>query len=129
MEESIQNRIIVVLAILSLIFFIGTVNSCSSASRQRGAFSREMSARLDLEEKMSKLAQEKIVLEERLKERDNQLEEEKSIHQATKKTLTQEQLVNKTLKEELQKITELKEALEEDLKEALLSAKSTKVHK
>lgn len=129
MEENIKDKIIVVLAILTAIFFVGTIGSCSNANRQRTAFGKEMSTRLDLEEKISKFAQEKTVLEEKIKEKEKELAEERAVQEATKKALVQEQLVNQGLKEELQKVTKLKEALEEDLKEALVNGKSAKTRK
>lgn len=129
MEEGIKNRIIFILAILTVIFFIASLNSCSNAYRQKSARDKEMAARLDLEEKTNKFAQEKTIAQEQLNTKDKELEEEKAAHQATKKALVQEQLVNQSLKEELQKVTKLKEALEEDLKEALVKGKSAKSKK
>jgi len=129
MEETIKDRIILVLAILTAIFFVATVNSCSNTYRQKTARDKEMAARLDLEEKMNKFTQEKASTEEKLNTANKELEEEKTAHQATKKALEQEQLVNQTLKEELQRVTKLKEALEEDLKEALVKNKSAKSKK
>lgn len=129
MEETIKNRIILVLAIFSAILFIAALNSCSNAHRQKAARDKEMAARLDLEERMNKFVQEKVVAEEKLGGKDKELEEEKLAHQSTKKALAQEQLVNQSLKEELQKVTKLKEILEEDLKEALVQGKSTKSKK
>lgn len=126
MEETIKTRIIVILAILSVMFFIMTIGSCSSAYRQKLSRNREMATRLDLEEKMSKFLQEKMALDDKIKAEDTALEEEKAAHQATKKALVQEQLVNQSLKEELQKVTKLKEALEDDLKEALTGGKGAK---
>ena len=124
MEESLKNRIILILAILSAIFFIGNISSCTNAQRQKSARDKEMAARLDLEEKMNKFTQEKTDIETKFNNLASELEEEKAAHQATKKALVQEQLVNQSLKEELGKITKLKEALEEDLKEALTKEKS-----
>ncbi len=126
MEETIKTRIIVILAILSTMFFIMTIGSCSSAQRQKLSRDKEMATRLDLEEKMSKFLQEKTAFDEKLKAKDKELEEEKAAHQATKKALVQEQLVDQSLKEELQKMTKLKEALEDDLKEALTGGKGAK---
>lgn len=126
MEESLKNRIILILGILTVIFFIGFVNSCNNAYRQKTARDKEMSSRLDLEEKMSKFSQEKLALEDKAKAKEKELEEENAAHQATKKALVQEQLVNQSLKDELAKVTKLKEALEEDLKEALVSGKKSK---
>lgn len=124
MEESIKNRAILILGILTAIFFIGTVGSCSNTSRLRSSRDKEMTTRLDLEEKMSKFMQEKQGLEKKLKELTEGLDAEKAGHQVTQKALLQEQLVNQSLKEEITKVTKLKEALEEDLKEALVTGKS-----
>ncbi|MFH0738513.1 MAG: hypothetical protein V2A59_01460 [Candidatus Omnitrophota bacterium] len=126
MEESLKNRAILILGILTVIFFIGTLSSCNSSLRNKSARDKEMAARLELEEKMSKSSQDKTTIEKQLAVISQQLEEEKTGHQASKKALLQEQLVNQSLKEELQKVTKLKEALEEDLKEALVTNKSAK---
>ena len=126
MEESIKNRIILILSILAIILFIGTISSCSNAYRHRFARDKEMAIRLDLEEKMNKFLQEKTILDDKINSIEKELEEERLTHQTTKNALVQEQLVNQSLKEELAKVTKLKEALEEDLKEALVQVKSTK---
>lgn len=123
MEENLKNRIILILAILSLIFFLASLGSCANVRRLKAIRDKEMFSRLDLEEKMSKFMQEKQAAEEKLKALTQELDEEKVAYQASKKALLQEQLVNQSLKEELQKVTKLKEALEEDLKEALVSGK------
>jgi uncharacterized membrane protein YhiD involved in acid resistance len=115
MEENIKNQIILILAVLTIIFFIIALGSCSNANRLKNARDKEMSARLVLEEKMSKFSQEKAALEEKIKEKEKELEQEKAGHDASKKALVQEQLVSQSLKEELEKVVKLKEALEEDL--------------
>ncbi|MDD4899299.1 MAG: hypothetical protein PHT31_01325 [Candidatus Omnitrophica bacterium] len=126
MEESLKNRVIIILAVLAAIFFLGTISSCGNAVRQKRARDKEMATRLDLEEKMSKFNQEKLGLETKITALSQQVEEEKTALETTKKALLQEQLVGQSLKEELQKVTKLKEALEEDLKDALIKGKSTK---
>lgn len=126
MEEGIKNRIILILAILTVIFLTGTIGSCSSAHRLKSARDKEMVTRLDLEEKMNKFTQDKAAIEEKLNNLSKGLEEEKTAHEVTKKALLQEELVNQNLQEELQKITKLKETLEEDLKEALVKGSETK---
>jgi valyl-tRNA synthetase len=126
MDESLKNRAILILAILTAIFFLSTVSSCSNAHRQKISRDKEMATRLDREEKLNKLEREKAGMDAKLKSLSQALEEEKTAHQATKKSLAQEQLVNQSLKEELQKVTKLKEALEDDLKEALVANKTKK---
>jgi len=126
MEENLKSRIILILGVLTVIFFVSTIASCSNAGRQRSLREKEMVTRLDTEEKMSKFAQEKQALEAKLNAATQSLEEEKAAQGATKKALLQEQLVNQSLKDELQKVSKLKEALEEDLKEALASKAKAK---
>jgi len=119
MGENLKNRLIVILGILTAIFFLGTISSCNNARKQETGRKKEMLTRLELEEKMSKFNQEKSDCEARINAAVQEAEAEKAAHLVTKKSLTQEQLVNQSLKEELNKVTKLKEALEEDLKEAL----------
>lgn len=98
-----KNNLTVVLLIVcaALIFF--NIQSCSSGLRQKKAREKEMAVRLDAEEKLVKFTQEKQVLEEKLKSKEQELADEKAGHQVTKKALLQEQLVNQGLKEELAK--------------------------
>lgn len=123
MDEAIKNKVILVLAILSAIFFVGTIGSCSSAYRQKTSRDKEMAKRLDYEERLTKVMQERESAQAKLKLQTQELEEEKALHQEDKKALLQEQLINQNIKEELNKVTKLKEALEEDLKDALVKNK------
>ena len=118
MEESIKKRITLILAILTAILFIGTINSCINVSRLRSELNKEKDARFDLEKGMGEFNKEKAAVEDKLKNFTQALEEEKAGHQATQKALLQEQLVNQSLKEELLKVTRLKEALEQGLLES-----------
>jgi len=126
MEENIKNRIILILSVITAIFFIGTIGSCASAGRMKSARDKEMAGRLDFEEKTTKCAQERNALQERLKVATQALETEKTEHQATKKDLLQEQLVNDSLKDELLKLTKVKEKLEESLNAASNKSKTKK---
>ncbi len=129
MEEGLKNRIILILGLLTVIFFVGSISSCANVRRQKSARDKEMATRLDLEEKMSNFMKEKSALEQKLSTLNQDLEAEKAAHQATKKALVQEQLVDQSLSEELEKVPKLKEALEEDLKEALITDKASKSKK
>ena len=126
MDEALKNRSVIILAILSAVFFFGTLSSCNSAMRQKAARDKEMIARLALEERTSKYAQEKSALEEKTKAKENQVQELEVSLEAAKKALVQDQLINLSLKEDLQKVTKLKETLEEDSNQALLNGKKPK---
>lgn len=119
MGEAVKSRIILILSVLTVIFFIGTIGSCGSARKQKIAKDKEMATRLDLEENTGKL-------ESQIASLSQQLQQEEVAHETTRKALLQEQLLNETLKEELEKVTKLKEALEEDLKEALIKGKPSR---
>ena len=121
-DELLKNRIVIILAVLSAVFFFGTLSSCNSAMRQKAARDKEMAARLALEERMNKFSQEKSTLEEKAKAKEKEAQDLKEALEAAKKALVQGQLVNTSLKEELQKVTKLKETLEENLKEAAAGA-------
>jgi len=124
MEEAVRNRVILILGVLTIIFFVTTVSSCSNAYRNKLARDKEIMKRMDLEEKVSKLSQEKTKQNENLNSLQKDMEGEKADYEETKKALVEERLVNQSLKEELIKVTKLKEALEEDLKKALIQAKA-----
>jgi len=126
MDEALKNRIVIILAILSTVFFFSTLSSCNSAIRQKAARDKEMAARLALEEKTSKYAQEKSALEEKAKAKEKQAQELKAALDTAMKALVQDQLVSQSLKEELQKVTKLKETLEEELRQGLVNGKKPK---
>jgi hypothetical protein len=126
MDEALKNRSVIILAVLSVVFFFATLSSCNSAIRQKAGRDKELAARLALEERTSKYAQEKLALEEKAKAKENEAQELKIALEAAKKILVQDQLVSQSLKEELQKVTKLKETLEEELRQALVNGKKTK---
>lgn len=122
MEESLKNRIILILVILAMILFLGTLRSCTTVKRLKSALielDKEKAVNWDTEQKTGELKKEKALL-------SKAIEETKAAHEVTKKALLEEQLVNQSLKDELEKVTKLQEKLEEDLKEALVNSKSTK---
>lgn len=105
-----KNKIIIILAVSVVLFLALSIGSCVNAYNQNAGRKKEMLQRMDLEEKISRLNQE------RAKELD-----------ATKKELTREQMMSQSLKEELQKMTKLKEDLEEKLnKESTANKKGQK---
>jgi len=120
MEENIKNRAILILAILTIIFLMGAIRSCSTGGKLKTTLielDKEKAVSWDSEQKMNELKKEKAAL-------TKELEDTKTENETAKKALLQEQLVSESLKEELQKVTKLKEALEDDLKDALVKDKT-----
>ncbi len=128
MEEGIKSRVILILAILSAIFFISAISSCNDARKWKKDRDSEKSTRFDLEERAQKFNAEKARLEDGYKKAEKAAADIKAELDRTKEALAQEQAANKNLAEELDKVTKLKETLEENLKEALVgkSPKKTK---
>ncbi|MDD5196122.1 MAG: hypothetical protein PHV92_00650 [Candidatus Omnitrophica bacterium] len=110
-----KDKIIVTLAVATLLLFVLNIGSCIGAYNQNSLRKKEMLQRMNLEEKAGKAIQEQTGLAEKIEARDKELAEEKANFEALKKTLVQEQLVSASLKVELDKVTKLKEALEEKL--------------
>lgn len=123
MGDNIKNKLIIILVLLTCIFVAISFDSCSNFRKQKLSREKEMSVRLDLEEKFDKLSVLQNNIERELESTAKSLEQEKAAREADKKVLLQEQLINQSLKEELQKVIKLKETLEEDLKEALVLSK------
>ena len=126
MEDALKNRILIILAISSSVFFFGTLSSCKSAMRQKAGHDKEMAVRLQLEEKINKFSQERAVLEEKVKAKEKEAEEAKAALEEVKKILVQEQLINQSLKDELQKVAKPKEASGANLKKASAGGKNFK---
>jgi septal ring factor EnvC (AmiA/AmiB activator) len=126
MDEVLKHRILVSLAILSTLLLFGNLSSCNSARRHKLLRDKEMAARLLMEEQSTKFVQERSLLEERAKAKENEVAELKTALEASQKALTQSQLINQSLKDELQKVTKLKESQEEQLKQALSDGKKFK---
>jgi len=126
MEDVIKNRIVIILAIFSALFFFATLSSCNSAMRQKSSRDKEMAVRLQLEERVNKFSQERSALEEKAKAKEKEAAEARAALEEAKKILVQEQLVNQSLKDELQKEAKLKEASVADLKKAPVGGKNFK---
>jgi hypothetical protein len=102
MDAKLKTVLIVVLGIVSLLFLGLAVSSCMNSGQNKKARDKEMALRLDLEEKLSKLNDEKAVLDKKLEINLKDLATEQSAHEATKKLLSQEQMLSENLKAELE---------------------------
>jgi len=119
MDES-KNKLVVILSGIVLALVVVWIASCASVYKHKAAREKEMSARFDLEEKLSKISQQDAALEQKLKTAEKSLDEAKVAHEEAKKALMQEQLISQSLKEELEKVTKQKELLQQQL--AVISA-------
>jgi hypothetical protein len=100
-----KNNLNVLLIVVCGILVVSNIQSCNAGLRSKRARDKEMVSRLEAEEKLAEFNQQKQALEEKIKAKEQELVVERETHQATKKALVQEQLVNNSLKEELSKLT------------------------
>ncbi len=121
-----KNRAIIILGVATLALVILNLASCANVYNQDSLRKKEILQRMETEEKISKSAQEGVILSQKLKTMQKELDDEVTAHQATKKALIQEQMIGQSLKEDLQKLTKLKEALEEELKKQSTNKKAKK---
>ena len=123
MEDAAKNRIMMILVIVGLIFFLLWIGANTSLNKQRQLAVSKGALSMDLEEKNARLEKDKSSLTEELKNTQAQLAEEKKRREEVKLALSQEQIAAGVFKVELERLTKLKETLEEDLKEALEAKK------
>lgn len=113
----LKNKKLLSLIILFLIFFIIALGSCSNIQKKKRLIQKEISQRMNLEQRLANFEGEKQKLENNLLVCQKELQELKQELETTKAALSQEQLINSSLKKELDKVNRLKEALEEDLQQ------------
>lgn len=132
MEETIKNRIIVILSISAIILLISTINANLNVRRLNRELTIQKDEKFELEKRFNSekatlekekaiLEEEKATLEEEKKSLSIQIEEKLKEIEELKRDLKAEKLMTETLKIELEKMAKLKEKLEEDLKEALVT--------
>lgn len=124
MNENAKNKLILILALFSILLVITSLRSCSISQKTREVRDKEIATRLDLEEKVSKIEQQKSNLEKKVTNLGKELEQEKAAYETANKSFNDEKSENDRLRDELEKVTRLKEKLEENLKEALVSNKN-----
>lgn len=129
MDEKTKNNLVGILAVLTVLLFIGTVGSFNASLKERKLKEKEMATRMDAEEKLNKFSREESGQVEKIKSLQQALDAAGSELEAVKKTLAQEQMVNSSLKDDLQKITKRNEALEEKIKEPPAIGKSQTIRK
>jgi hypothetical protein len=127
--DVLKNRLAVILGILNVIFLLVAINSCSQNRKIIDVKRKEEIKRYDAEKELNKISSDKLRIEDEMKKLVQETAQEKADLESAKKTLLQEQLVNKSLKGELEKLSKLKDALEQDLKNALVSGKSERPKK
>lgn len=128
--DKLKTRVILGLAIFSVILMLTNLNSCGTTRSQERKWRFEMAQRLDSEEKANKAQMEQSALGAKLQKCGEKLQESEKALDAAQKALLQEQAVNANLRGEIDKLNKLKDALEEDLKTALAAnAKAAKPRK
>jgi chromosome segregation ATPase len=114
MDDQLKDKVLIASIVLAAVCLVLAISSGISASKNKTGLQKEMTQRIETEEKLNGVSSRITSLESDLKKAQDELAQ-------TKTALNQEQLASQALKSELEKLTRLKEQLEKDLKEALSS--------
>ncbi|MBL7196484.1 MAG: hypothetical protein ISS47_00140 [Candidatus Omnitrophica bacterium] len=123
MNDRAKGTILFIFIILAIIGFIFAFNSNIKANENRKLFEKEMAFRLDMEEKVSKLRNEKMDLTTALKNKDLEIQQKDQLIKDLNQTISEQKVKIEILQSELKKATLLKEELEDNLKEELSKKK------
>lgn len=109
-----------VVAVLSIAVAVNTAIKSDAFKRK---FEKEMAFRLDLEERVTKLRNEKLELANSLKDKELEVKNRRATTELLDKEITNKDTEIQKLQSELRTMTLLKNKLEEDLKEELTEQK------
>ena len=118
MRKNSKNRIVFLMSLLCVVFFIFLLNSYNFIVKQKDLFNQEKLKRLEQEEKILNLTNTNLTLKQQLEK----LEQTRFQQEARFREL--QEISNRQILElqnELEKVSKLKDKLEESLKEALVS--------
>ena len=104
---------------LTIIAFMFAFNGNIKADRNKKLFEKEMAFRLDMEEKLSKIRNEKINLITVLKDRELEIKRNTERINSLNNIISEKNKEIENLQTELEKLNLLKEKLEDNLKEEL----------
>lgn len=90
MKEGIKNKIILVLGLLTIIFFISSINSCHDAARQKKLVNQERRRRMEFEERVLNLSKRNADLGQKVIRLGERLNQREAVCQATQQELNQE---------------------------------------
>ncbi|RJP29721.1 MAG: hypothetical protein C4533_01665 [Candidatus Omnitrophota bacterium] len=127
--DNLGNKLVYILGALCVVLLVITFSSCSNASRQKAAREKEIFNKLEAEEKLSKVSQDKVSMQEKIAALTKESEALAGDLGKTKNLLEQEKMISQSIKEELNKVTKEKESLERQLEEALAGNKANKLKK
>ena len=119
MGDKTKEKALLIFIILTIIGFIFAFNTNVKANKHKKLFEKEMAFRLDMEEKVSKLRNEKMNLTTTLRDKDLEVQRKNRLIENLDQTISGQEAEIDELQSELEKLTLLKEKLEDNLKEEL----------
>jgi hypothetical protein len=115
-NESLKNKLIIILSITNVIFLLLAFFSWKNSREQSYRWSKEMYSRVEAEEARNNSIKEKAAIETKLEQLVKDIEAAKSENEQLVKSLAQEKMVNKNQGLELDKVIKIKESFEVELK-------------
>ena len=115
-SKGVALPVFVVVAVIALIF---AFNASAGASKYKKLFEKEMAFRLDMEEKVGNLRNEKVNLTNILKDKNLEIQKKDQLISALNDGVAGKDAEVNRLQSELKKLDLLKQKLEDNLKDAL----------
>ncbi|NQU19269.1 hypothetical protein HQ550_03850 [bacterium] len=114
--KGVALPVFVVVAVIALIF---AFNASAGANKYKKLFEKEMAFRLDMEEKVDNLRNEKVNLANILKDKNLEIQKKDQLISALNDGVAGKDAEVNRLQSELKKLDLLKQKLEDNLKDAL----------
>lgn len=119
MGDKTKDLTLFIFILLTILGFAFAFSTSMKADKNKRLFEKEMAFRLDMEEQLSKLRNEKINLTSLQNEKDAEIQRKNQLIENLEKTVSEKNSEIANLQSELEKLTLLKEKLEDNLKEEL----------
>ena len=119
MDDRARRMVFFIFAILVVAGFGFAINFNLKAKENRRAFENEMAFRLDMEENVNKLRNEKMDLTTAIQDKDLEIQDKDKLITELNKTVADQKETIESLQLELKGMTLLKEQLENNLKTEL----------
>ena len=119
MSTRVKDVILIIAVVAAVISMMIAFNVSVKADKHKRSFEKEMAFRLDMEEKVTRLRNEKVDLLAKIKDKDLAIQKKDASIKQLKKDISQAQDEIERLQLELERSNLLKQQLEENLKDVL----------
>jgi outer membrane murein-binding lipoprotein Lpp len=115
MEWLRDNTNMWILIVILIICFLWALSATFALNKSKSEIQDNLAKSMSIEEKYDSLLKEKMVADEKVKQAQQELEQQKTMYANTLTELNQEKLVTQALKEKLETTTQANKKLQDQL--------------